>query len=260
LGFAAGLEKGFSILEYGYLDMPRTILFGAGAEGRVNAPVVGFLVKRGDLTVLYDTGYDSRTKYVKAPTAKLMQNETNFLPNQLKSLGLEPKNIDAVVVSHLHFDHAGFLHVFRNTGVPVLVQETELQNAYYPDWAERQRQAFKREDFDFMDLDYFELKGEYKIDNGLEIVHLPGHTPGIQGLLAEMENGKRCIFTSDAVYTLENYGPPRKLQGFDWNPDEWGNSVEKIRMISKLRRAELYPGHDAEFYKTKKFAPHVYTQ
>ena len=85
-----------------------------------------------------------------------MQDETNILPNQLKSLGLEPKELDAVVVSHLHFDHAGFLHIFKNTGIPVLVQESELLNAYYPDWAERQRQVFKREDFDFMDLEYFE--------------------------------------------------------------------------------------------------------
>jgi glyoxylase-like metal-dependent hydrolase (beta-lactamase superfamily II) len=253
------LEKGFSILEYGYLDMPRTILFGNDAEGRVNAPVVGFLVRRRDLTILYDTGYDSSKKYERPPRAGLIQGEENFLPNQLKALGLQPSNVDAVVVSHLHFDHAGFLHIFRNTGVPILIQESELRNAYYPDWAERQRQAFKKEDFDFLDLEYFELKGEYHIDNGLELIHLPGHTPGIQGLFAEMDNGKRCIFTSDAVYTLENFGPPRKLQGFDWNVDAWGNSVERIRMISRLRHAELFPGHDAEFYKTKKFAPHVYT-
>ena len=47
--------------------------------------------------------------------------------SRLSTLGVRPEEIDHVVVSHLHFDHAGGLQFFPHA--TIYVQETELRFA-----------------------------------------------------------------------------------------------------------------------------------
>jgi glyoxylase-like metal-dependent hydrolase (beta-lactamase superfamily II) len=69
-------------------------------DGRIHMPIGCYLVRRGDRTVLLDAGLGART------TAWGRGGE---LPAQLASAGCEPGDIDLVVCTHLHLDHAGWL-------------------------------------------------------------------------------------------------------------------------------------------------------
>lgn len=240
----------------GDLLVKRSLIF-QGEEGNFRIPVLTFVIRSRDLTILFDTGFDSRKKYQHPPMDQLFQSESNYLSNQLRALGIQTKEIDAVVLSHLHYDHAGFLSEFRGTGVPILVQKEELTHAFYGSWGERQRHSFRREDFDYQDLEYILIEGDYKVANGIEILKLPGHTIGIQGLLVDTPSGGSVLFTSDCLYTFENFGPPKKFPGIMLNQDQWASSAERIRLISK-GGTEIYPGHDPAFYAKKQFAPYVY--
>jgi glyoxylase-like metal-dependent hydrolase (beta-lactamase superfamily II) len=172
-------------------------------------------------------------------------------------LNLTIKDIDLVILSHLHFDHAGGLKLFRKSGVPILIQKEELNYAYNPDWF--YKDVYFRDDFDFDDIVYENIYGDFKVNDEIKIITLPGHTPGIQGIEYKSENNK-IIFTSDAIYTLDNIKPDLKRQGFDYCTSVWGSSAKKVLLRNRLDNYEIYPGHDPKFYSGKKFAPYIYKE
>ncbi|QXJ33909.1 N-acyl homoserine lactonase family protein [Saccharolobus shibatae] len=247
------MEDGFSLLDLGYNYHAKSILVSDAGNEMVKVPIVGVVIKYRDLKILFDTGPDSRRKYPIMIELNTTQGAENFLPNQLKLINLETKDIDLVVVSHLHYDHAGFLGELKNSSI--IIQKDELRYAYNPDWF--YKNVYYRQDFDYPDLEYQTINGDYELVDGIRIISLPGHTPGTQGLLIEANN-KSVIFTSDAIYTLENIFPKKRKQGFDWSTALWGESVDKVKLLIKLHKVELFPGHDVQFYSNKNFAPYIY--
>ena len=56
--------------------------------------------------------------------------EADLLVHRLESVGLEPKDVDVVVLSHLHYDHAGGAYLFQHS--ELAVQQDEYAYANYP--------------------------------------------------------------------------------------------------------------------------------
>lgn len=63
------------------------------------------LARDGNQTILIDTGYGG--KYPPLDRKAYAMEEGNPIVRSLAALGVAPKEIDMVVLSHLHFDHAG---------------------------------------------------------------------------------------------------------------------------------------------------------
>ncbi|WP_366924927.1 MBL fold metallo-hydrolase [Metallumcola ferriviriculae] len=57
-------------------------------------------------------------------------SEENHPEQMLARVGIKPKEITHVVLSHLHFDHAGGIRFFPQARI--LVQKAEYRYAYYP--------------------------------------------------------------------------------------------------------------------------------
>ena len=77
---------------------------------------------------------------------------------------------------------------------------------------------------------------------GFEVVHLPGHAPG---LIALWRGEDRLALTSDCFYTVDPlttiYGPPRlPLTAFNQDTEQARASVRKL---AALRPAAAWPGH-----------------
>jgi 7,8-dihydropterin-6-yl-methyl-4-(beta-D-ribofuranosyl)aminobenzene 5'-phosphate synthase len=62
------------------------------------------VIKGAEKTILFDTGADS-----------------TVLLNNMKQLGIDPKEIDVVVLSHIHGDHVGGLNGFLQENINVTV-------------------------------------------------------------------------------------------------------------------------------------------
>lgn len=56
----------------------------------------------------------------------------HHLSNAIAATGHKLEDVKAVVIGHLHLDHAGGLENFRNTGIPIYVHEEEYK---YACWA-----------------------------------------------------------------------------------------------------------------------------
>ncbi|OLN24457.1 N-acyl homoserine lactone hydrolase [Desulfosporosinus metallidurans] len=93
---------------------------------------------------------------------------------------------------------------------------------------------------------------------GVELITLPGHTPGILGLIVHLENEGTLIFPQDAVYDHRNYGPPAKGSGIVYDSIAFFDSIEKVRNYAKKYNAKVMFSHDMDFFKTMKVAPEFY--
>src|SRR4051794_12785191 len=98
-------------------------LRGRAAGTVIEAPILAYLIETRHGRVLYDVGCDRRKiadpvlrarHYGAAafPFGPPTMNEDECLPVLLARAGLQPRDIDAVVLGHLHFDHAGGLGDF----------------------------------------------------------------------------------------------------------------------------------------------------
>jgi glyoxylase-like metal-dependent hydrolase (beta-lactamase superfamily II) len=85
-----------------------------------------------------------------------------------------------------------------------------------------------------------------------------GHTPGVIGMLIKTAKSGAYIFTSDAVYSLLNYGPPIVLPGICSDPDSYQKNIARLHQLVDDNKAQLFVGHDVEVFNTWKKSPQWY--
>ncbi len=102
------------------------------------------------------------------------------------------------------------------------------------------------------------VDNDFEFAKNIKIITLPGHTPGILGLMVHLENDGTLIFPMDAVYTEKNYGPPVKMSGIVYDSISFVDSIEKIRNLQKKHNAKVMYSHDMPFFRTMKLAPQHY--
>ncbi|MEM6373821.1 MAG: MBL fold metallo-hydrolase, partial [Pseudomonadota bacterium] len=67
-----------------------------------------WLMRSGDRVILVDTGYDNAEAQARGRPIRLDPVEA------LRPFDIAPEDITEVIVTHLHYDHAGGLHLFPN--------------------------------------------------------------------------------------------------------------------------------------------------
>jgi glyoxylase-like metal-dependent hydrolase (beta-lactamase superfamily II) len=125
----------------------------------------------------------------------------------LGEIGVEPDSIDVVVLSHLHFDHAGGCTRRTASGVePVfrrarhVVQRAELDAALHPH--ERSRASYLADDIEpLLEAGLVEaIDGEVEVVPGVRVLPTPGHSHGHQSVLID-GGGEKALFLGDVVPT-----------------------------------------------------------
>lgn len=219
--------------------------------------------------VLYDTGIDDgyELRWPKNLLEEYPVKRFHRLKDRLGELGLCVDDIDRIILSHMHFDHAGNLRLFCGTraGKGVLIQEEEarhgftLSNIHDCQEVRYRYDGYVRHEFNGLDgISFRLLKGDTSLAEDLELIHLPGHTPGTMGLVVRTEYFGTAVFPSDAVYNAFNYGPPSVLPGMCARPEEYRASIEKCRRIAERENGAVFFSHDAADYRIYKKSPEWY--
>lgn len=215
----------------------------------IRIPVYAVLIDHPQGKFLYDTGCPPGIANKPEDVFPYYHGENQTLVRQLELAHARPEEIKTVILSHLHFDHAGNIGLFPQAEVYVHKKELEKNQAGsvsvkadFPSFAKRCHQVEK----------------DREIAPKVKLITLPGHSPGVLGLVVELENHGRLIFPSDAIYTRANFGPPARLSGIVYDSLSFFESIEKVRRLTKERNAKIMFPHDMEFFKTLRKAPDCY--
>lgn len=229
------------LLSGGLLDAARSVIHAGDDSGkRVMIPVTQLLIQSDGRSVLVDTGVpvaaagnrDGLQRAYGMDPAWISPNVAidERVDSQLATLGLQPADLDLVINSHFHFDHAGGNELF--VGVPIAVQEAELVDA---------QEAGAMPWWDAPGLQFRPVEGDWSPLPGVKFLHTPGHTPGHQSLLIRIGQ-QPLLFTGDAVYTEEHWrenklGPVRDIPAAR-------SSMRRLRRVAAEEGARVIFGHD----------------
>src|SRR5256885_771671 len=206
---------GLYALQNGFMGFERSGLFYDEFSGdRVRIPIACWLVRPSDSMILFDTGLSPRAVpglLRNDPLARF--TEEDLLIHRLDLVGLEPDNVDMVVLSHLHYDHAGGAALFPKS--ELIAQKDEYSYAHYP--SSFFESFYYRKNFELPGYRWRLLDGDTELLPGVTILRSDGHTPGHQSLLVELPESGPVILTGDACYWHE-HADKERVPGVVWNP------------------------------------------
>jgi glyoxylase-like metal-dependent hydrolase (beta-lactamase superfamily II) len=165
------------------------------------------------------------------------------LVDEMAAHGVAIDDIAAIVLSHLHNDHAGGLRLF-STDVPVYVQRAELDYGLGDHPFPEQHGMF-RIDFDDPRIRWQLLDGDAEIVPGLWAFTTPGHTPGHQSFVVELQNGNGYVLPFDAGDLVENFEREVGPGGFvHCTAEDARQSLLRVKQVAARYEYPIVPGHD----------------
>lgn len=238
----------------------RLTLFRFGVLEPLAIPIAGYLIQTNDgKNVLVDSGFPR--SFIEDPPGP--QGPLNLRPHirpddhvveRLRSVGLEPTDIDVVVCTHFDADHAGNHELFANA--EFVVQRTHFELAK----AGHQRFAVVRDHWDVPGLRYRLVEGDETLLPGIELLETSGHVPGHQSVLVRLPKTGAVLLAVDAVPVAAAMDPEdRPIFPNDEDEASTRTSTRKLRDLMKSENVSLcIHGHDAEQWASLRLAPEYY--
>jgi glyoxylase-like metal-dependent hydrolase (beta-lactamase superfamily II) len=229
-------------IKYGELNArKRSDLFVGGDphDGRIDMDYFLWVAIGPERVCVVDTGFGPEVaarrgrRFIQSPV------------ESLAILGVDAGEVDDVVITHMHFDHAGNFELFPNARFHVQDREMAfvtgrqmthgfMRGAYEVDDVVRMVRAVYGDRVVFHD-------GDAAIAPGLEIFLIGGHTRGLQAVRVATARGE-VVLASDSSHYYENFEAGRVFSIVD-------SAAEVLegyrRLIDLAARPELIvPGHD----------------
>lgn len=231
-------------LRYARHDRPRRDNFIAGSDPH-EAPMpmdyFVWVIRDADDVWLVDTGFNAAMaqrrarEFLRCPVASLA------------ALGIDPAAIGNVIITHLHYDHAGNLD--RLPGARIHIQEREV---HYATGCQMCKPLFRGA---FAVEDVIEVvkgvhadrvvfaRGEAHPAPGIECHHVGGHTDGLQVVRVHTRRGW-VVLASDASHYYENMDAAMPYP-IVFHVGDMVAGWDKVRSLADSAQ-HVVPGHDPD--------------
>lgn len=225
-----------------------TLLSSYGRRNRVWLPVSAYLIEHPQGRLLIDTGWHREIspegKYNRFEQVKHMGvghfllnqgvvPEGEALVEQLAAMKIQPQDIDYLILSHLHTDHASGLRQFTNAK-RILASREELDDTkkYAVRYAASMWKDVKFDPFSFEETGIGPVGRSLDLfgDGSVELIQIPGHTSGLTAVKLN-GGGKFVLLFADGGYAKKSWEeliPP----GTALDEKQAFHSLEWIRQMS----------------------------
>jgi glyoxylase-like metal-dependent hydrolase (beta-lactamase superfamily II) len=208
-------------------------------QNRVPLATNCLLIRGKDFVLVVDAGLGS--KWDEKSREMYQISHPTTLAGSLARHGVQPSDVDALVLSHLHFDHSGAATEIRDGRLApafpratAYVQASELAHARSPN--DKDRASYRADNWEpLATAGRLEIvSGEREIRPGVTLVPVRGHSEGMQAVRIE-SGGKTAFFFSDAVPTSAHVPVPW-IMSYDLYPVELIEN--KKRLTDQAAREE----------------------
>jgi N-acyl homoserine lactone hydrolase len=256
----------YFVREPGRLSWRKAFGFGVPRREWLDAPIVAFLVDHPEAgALLIDTGLHPSVAVdpsknlgpVSAFAFKdLEMKPDQAIPAQLRALGREAADVRAVVMTHLHVDHASAMSEFPDATFVFSAAEWDVATTQGQLHGYMRRQFdhafdYRTLDFDGPEADSFSTFGrsfDLLGDGSIRLVFTPGHTLGHLSVVLRLTD-REVLVAGDAIYlerSLRQKAPPYRME------DEhlFRRSLREIELYAReAPDAVIVPGHDMEAWQ-----------
>ncbi|WP_424928002.1 N-acyl homoserine lactonase family protein [Amaricoccus tamworthensis] len=214
-----------------------------------------WLLRRGSEVILVDTGYDDAEATARGRPIRLDPVAA------LAPFGIRPEDVSQVIVTHLHYDHAGGLHLFANATLHLQTAEMAYATGpcmchdtlRMPFTAGHVCEAIKR----LYSGKVIFHEGDAEVAEGVTVHCIGGHSRGLQCVRVRTRAGW-LVLASDAAHFYENFQARKPfpivvdlqnmLDGFA--------TLERLASSPRL----IVPGHDplVREYFPSELAGHIH--
>lgn len=245
-----------TVVDSGHLDIDKGILM-TGAQGKTSAPTSVWIMEHPQKgLILFDTGVnynvadpEAAEKYWGPGLRDVLgcsMTRDEAIDRQLMKLGYKLDDVNYVILSHLHLDHAGGMCHFPNA--TFVVQKSELRYAWWPDsWPGA---VYCYNDYkDTRGFNFLQIEGDIDLfqDGSIKLIKTPGHTPGHQAAIVRLENRGPVCLGADVAHLKEAYRNLAPMP-YDWNTEILTDSYMKIRAIENAG-IPIYLSHDPKDFQ-----------
>lgn len=230
-------------IRYAHMARQRRDSFIGGDphDGTMPLDFFVWLLRSGDRIILVDTGFSEAT----AKTRKREREWMHCPIAALSDIGVSAEQVDDVIITHLHYDHAGNLDKLPKARFHIQDDEVDYATGRcmcHPSV----RHAYSVEDVVLLVRNVYENRvvfhdGDDDIAPGVRVLNIGGHTKGLQAVLVNTRRGQ-VVLASDASHYYENMEDARPF------PIIY-NMIDVLTGYAKLAAAatspdHIIPGHD----------------
>jgi len=184
-------------------------------------------------TILVDTGFD------EAVGTRRGRRTVKPVVEGLAAIGIDPANVETIIVSHLHYDHSGNYDLFPRARYHLQDREMEyatgramchhaIRNSFEPDYVVAMVRKVFAGRVEFHD-------GDDLIAPGVSVHHIGGHTKGLQSVRVDTRLGP-VVLAADAAHLYA------RLDGGRVFPTVY-NVAETLQGYGRLRKLAVSPRH-----------------
>ncbi len=215
-----------------YLDKGQYATFREGFGTIIHHPVFAWLLEGGGHKYLVDTGMgptEISTKYHHDGR----QDPGTAIHEQIAKLGLSTDDIEAIIFTHLHWDHCYYMKKFEKATYYVSDVEYEFAlDPIPPYWGSYDHpKSGRTPQFDGCEFEL--VHGEKEIFDGIRIIPTPGHSPGHISISVNTTKGDYWII-GDLMFLRENLQPDKK-HGWPYTlPGRFANSIDLWHSMERV--------------------------
>jgi N-acyl homoserine lactone hydrolase len=222
-----------------------TYMYFKGEGGRkIDIPVICFYVDTGEYKIMVDTGLPDAERASKYHHSCEKRGCVDS-PLALKEMGVDPEEIDIVLLTHLHWDHCHNIKTFTNARY--ICTEEEIKWAYnpLPLWYRSYESPALGIEAPFVGCSFEMVQGEATIVPGVSVFPTPGHTPGHQSVQIETAAGS-IVLVGDAIFQYRNFEPKLEEHWRYWVQQRFVSMIDGWHSMEEIdRRADfILPCHD----------------